>query len=175
MRLESDRVLLRELDIKDAYGNYPAWLNDKEVCRYNSHGDIPYTSEMAKEYIEFVNNSNKHCVFAVIDKKKDLHIGNISLQNINKKNNSAEYAILIGEKDYWGEGYGYEASKLLLDFGFGTLKLHRIYCGTPVTNKAMQKLAIKLGFKKEGIAKDAFFKDKKYYDVVLYRLINGYA
>ena len=175
MRLESNRVLLRELDIKDAYGNYPKWLNDKDVCRYNSHGDQEYTLDMAKEYIEFVNSSNKHYVFAVIDKVKNLHIGNISLQNINKKNNNAEYAILIGEKNYWNGGYGFEASKLLISFGFKILNLHRLYCGTPITNKAMQKLAFKLGFKKEGIAKDAFFKDGKYYDVVLYGLINGYA
>ena len=173
MNLETKRLVLRPLSLEDAEGNYPNWLNDKEVCRYNTHGDTPYTKAMAQEYITMVNAQSNSYVFAIVDKKSHLHIGNIALQSINQRNNSAELAILIGEKSYWRGGYGYEASKALLHFGFHTLKLHRIYCGTPITNVAMQKLALKLGFSQEGVAKEAFFKNGLYYDTVVFGVIHA--
>ncbi len=173
MNLESERVLLRPLCIEDAEGNYPNWLNDPEVCRYNSHGERRYTKEMAREYIELVSSSDAYEVFAVIDKKNDIHIGNISLQQIDPKNKKAEFAILIGEKAYWGTGYAYEAAKAIVRYGFEHLKLHRIYCGTSAQNIAMQKLALKLGFIKEGRSREAFFKNGKYHDILHYGILNG--
>ncbi len=172
MNLESERVLLRPLCVEDAEGNYPNWLNDPEVCRYNSHGERRYTKEMAREYIKLVSSSDAYEVFAVIDKKNGIHIGNISLQQIDPKNKKAEFAILIGEKAYWGRGYADEAAKILLSFGFETLKLHRIYCGTSEANTPMQKLALKLGFTKEGRSREAFFKNGKFYDIIHYGLLD---
>ena len=175
MNLETKRLLLRPLILEDAEGNYPSWLNDTEVCRYNTHGEKHYTKAMAKAYIIEVNATKNAYVFAIIDRKKHQHIGNIALQSINQRNNSAELAILIGEKAYWRGGYGYEASQALLHFGFTSLKLHRIYCGTPITNVAMQKLALKLGFSQEGVAKEAFFKDGDYFDTILFGVLNANA
>ncbi len=80
MRLESKRLYLRGLQKEDANGVYPSWLNDKEVCKYNSHGDKIYTKKMALEYIKMVNSNPNYKVFAIIDKKSKKHIGNISLQ-----------------------------------------------------------------------------------------------
>ncbi len=172
MNLESERVLLRPLCVEDAEGNYPNWLNDPEVCRHNSHGERRYTKEMAREYIEFANNSETHQVFAIIDRHNNRHIGNISLQQIDKRNKKAEFAILLGEKEYWGKGYAFEAAKVLLHHGFNTLNLHRIYCGTSAQNIAMQKLALKLGFTQEGRNREAFYKSGRFYDTIHYGLLD---
>ncbi|MEA1973664.1 MAG: hypothetical protein U9N34_10310, partial [Candidatus Cloacimonadota bacterium] len=51
---DNKRVYLRPLKLNDAEGNYPHWLNDPEVTKYNSHGDIYYTKAMAIEYIKSV-------------------------------------------------------------------------------------------------------------------------
>ena len=172
MNLETKRLLLRPLCLEDAKGDYPNWLNDKEVCRYNSHGDETYTQQMACEYITFVNNSTTHNVFAIVDKSANRHIGNISLQKIDRKNRNAEFAILIGAKEYWGSGYAFEASKTLLHYGFSILKLHRIYCGTSKANVPMQTLAKKLGFQQEGCFREALYKDGQYYDIIHYGLLH---
>ncbi len=172
MNLESERVLLRPLRLTDVEGNYPQWLNDPKVCRYNSHGEKLYTKEMAREYIELVNSSDSYEVFAIIDKANDIHLGNISLQQIDRKNNNAEFAILIGEKAYWGKGYAFEAAQRVLRFGFETLKLHRIYCGTSEANIPMQKLALKLGFSQEGRSREAFYKKGAFYDIIHYGLLD---
>jgi len=170
-RLESETVFLRALDLKDAEGAYPNWLNDPEVTKFNSHGDVTYTKDMAIEYIKMVSNSKHHQVFAIIEKPSDRHIGNIALQAIDEKAKSAEFAILIGESSCYGKGIGEEAGRLLLNYGFANLQLHRIYCGTSSKNLGMQKLASKLGMKQEGIRRDALMKSGEFADIVEYGIL----
>jgi len=169
--LKGSHIYLRELSLKDAKGNYPNWLNDPKVTKYNSHGETYYTQKMAEEYIAMVTQSNSHHVFAIIENGTERHIGNISLQSVDPKARSAEFAILIGEPSVYAKGIGMEAGRLLLDYGFSELKLHRIYCGTSSDNVGMQKLALKLGMLQEGIRRDAFTKNGKYADIVEYGIL----
>lgn len=171
MNLIGERVYLRPLHVNDANGDYPNWLNDKEVCQYNSHGDKLYTQEMALSYIQSIQNSLTCKVFAICDKKSDTHIGNISLQAISKTNESAEFAILLGNRAFWGKGLSKEAGRLLIDYGFGELKLHRIYCGTSEANIPMQHLALALGMELEGKRKEAMKKNGKFYDILEYGIL----
>jgi RimJ/RimL family protein N-acetyltransferase len=157
---------LAELD-----GNYVSWLNDPEVCRYNSHGEQEYTREMAKRFIASLEGDTTKEVWAVYLKETGLHVGNISLQRIDLQNKNAEIAYLFGAKQYWGKGYAKEASRVLLERAFGDLKLHRVYFGTNIHNLAMQKLGEGLGFKKEGVLKDAQFKNGSFNDVVMFGLL----
>ena len=171
VKLEAEHIYLRALHVNDALGDYPSWLNDPEVCRYNSHGDTLYTQDMALSYIQSVQNNPTCNVFAICDKASDKHIGNIALQAISSKNQSAEFAILLGDKAFWGKGLSKEAGKLLLDYGFHVLKLHRIYCGTSEANTPMQHLALSLGMELEGRRKEALFKNGKFYDVLEYGIL----
>ena len=171
MKIEGENLYLRPLHVNDALGDYPSWLNDKEVCQYNSHGDILYTQEMALSYIQSVQNSLTCKVFAICDKTSDKHIGNISLQAISTKNQNAEFAILLGDKAFWGKGISKEAGKLLLDYGFTILKLHRIYCGTSEANIPMQHLAISLGMEFEGRRKETLYKNGIFYDILEYGIL----
>ena len=171
MRLEGEQLYLRPIALSDADGAYPSWLNDPEVCRYNSHGERVYTREMAVEYIQSVINNPSCAVFAICLGEDDRHVGNISLQQISSKNSSAEFAILIGDPLVHGKGIGYEAGTLLFDYAFNGLKLHGLYCGTHAENIAMQKLALKLGMSKEGRRRDAFFKNGHFTDIVEYGIL----
>ncbi len=170
MNLYGKRVYLRPLKIQDANGNYPNWLNDKEVCQYNSHGNVLYTKEMAIEYINSVQKSSTCKVFAICLNEEDKHIGNISLQQISQENSSAEFAILMGEKEFWGKGLALEAGELLIEFGFVTLKLNKIHCGTSESNLPMQKLAKYMKMKQFNIRKQAFSKNGKLYDIFQYEI-----
>jgi len=170
--LHGKTIYLRPLKESDADGNYPSWFNDLEVCKYNDHGFVKNTPEMTLEYIKSVKESQDKRVFAIIDKETEKHIGNISLQKINFTYKNAEIAIIIGEKDYWGRGIGKEAWELVMTYGFKTLNLHRLYCGTHEENKGMQKVALLCGMKEEGRLKHAMFKNGKYVDVILYGKIN---
>lgn len=171
--LQGKNIYLRGLCMNDAEGNYPNWLNDSEVTRYNSHGEQTYTKEMAKEYIQMVSNSDFHQVFAIVEVPSQIHIGNISLQSINTKARNAEFAILIGEPSVYGKGLGEEAGKLLLSYGFSELNLHRIYCGTSSNNLGMQKLALKLGMKQEGVRRDGLLKNTQFADIIEYGMLEN--
>lgn len=172
LELRSEKIYLRPLEVDDANGNYPNWLNDPIVCKYNSHGEKEYTKEMAIDYINMVQESNIYKVFAICDSQTDKHIGNVSLQNISEKNNNAEFAILIGEKDFMGKNIGKEAGEIIIKYGFNVLNLHRIYCGTSQDNIPMQKLALYLNMKKEGISVDAMIKNDKYINIHNYSIVN---
>lgn len=165
------RVYLRPLSLRDIEGNYIDWLNDPEVNRYNGHHGFPFTVIQAKEYIS--RASSDTLVLAAVLVKDDIHIGNIALQNISFINQSAEFAILFGEKRYWGQGYAKEAALLLIGHGYETLNLRRISCGTSAENISMQRLAVSLGFVKEGIRREASYKNGHFVDIYEYGLMKS--
>ncbi|MDP4176907.1 MAG: GNAT family protein [Bacillota bacterium] len=169
--IEGDNIYLRILSSKDINENYIHWFDDEKVCQANSHHRFPYTEEAIKDYIDSVNSSDKQLVLAIIDKENNIHLGNVSLQNINYINRSAEFAIIIGEKGFWGKNVGKECAKLIINHGFMELNLNRIYCGTIEGNKGMLGLAESLGFKKEGIRRKAEFKKGTYLDVLEFGLL----
>ena len=172
MEYMTERLCLKPLSEKELDGNYVSWLNDKEVCKFNSHGDSLYTKDMALEFVKSVIKDSSKEVYAVYNIKDNIHIGNISLQCINKRNNCAEIAYLFGEKAYWGKGYATEAGRILIKHAFEDLHLHRIYFGTHIENIGMQRVGKNLGFHEEGVLKEAMYKNGKYYDVIIYALIN---
>lgn len=173
MKLDSERIYLKPLSLEELDGGYVNWLNDSEVCKYNSHGEVLYTRERAIKFIQSLKEDSTREVWAVYLKEGNIHIGNISLQCIDKKNNNAEIAFLFGEKRFWGKGYAQEASKLLMKRAFSELKLHRLYFGTHCENVAMQKLGEHLGFLREGVLKESQFKNGKYNDVLIYGLVSA--
>ncbi|OPY58780.1 MAG: putative ribosomal N-acetyltransferase YdaF [Pelotomaculum sp. PtaU1.Bin035] len=171
--IEGQNIFLRALEKDDIYNNYIHWFDNSEVCKMNSHHRFPKSRESMLKYIENSYNSVNQLILAIIHTKEKTHIGNISLQNINYINRSSELAIIIGEKEYWGKGYGKEAATLIINHGFLHLNMNRIYCGTFVENSGMIKLAEALGFRKEGIRREAEFKNGKYTDIIEFGLLKS--
>lgn len=170
--LQGPNIYLRALNEQDILGNYSTWLNDTEINKYNSHGRFPMTAEKLLNFVQMSSQSNTSLVMAVVSRENDIHIGNISLQSINWIDRNAEIAFLLGEKAYWGKGVMLEAGKLMIEHGFNSLNLHRIYCGTSSQNIGMQKLAEKLEMKKEGIRKEALFNSGIYNDIIEFGILN---
>jgi RimJ/RimL family protein N-acetyltransferase len=168
-----ENIYLRNLTLEDADGSYPQWFNDPEVCRYNSHYKFPYTKQKALDYIQYATESKNALILAVVHKKNDCHIGNISLQQIDLFNRNAEFAIIIGDKGFWKKGLAYEAAILLISHGFIELNLHRIYCGTSGKNIEMRKLAEKIGMKEEGRRREAILYEGSLVDVIEYGILQN--
>jgi len=174
---EDLNVYLRPFIESDITEQYLSWFQDAEVCQYTSHGVFGYTKKQA---IEFLKNSDKKgdLIWAIIVKNHyyesyvaDKHIGNIALQNINNINRTAEFAGIIGEKDYWGKGIGTKAIQLLFKHGFNKLNIHKIYLGTAEYNKGMIRIAEKLGMTQEGCLCEHVFLNGEYQDVVRYGIL----
>jgi [ribosomal protein S5]-alanine N-acetyltransferase len=171
--LESNQLYLRALEERDLKNEYSQWLNDQEVVQFNSHGRFPTNERKLQDYLHFTQTTNNALILAIIAKDTEMHIGNISLQNINWIDRNAEFAILLGNKKYWGKNIGEEAGKLIVQHGFFVLNLHRIYCGTSSENIGMQKLALKLQMQQEGLRKEAMFKNGKYVDILEYGVLKS--
>lgn len=164
---------LRALEEKDLDGEYFQWLNDEKVCEFNSHATFPNTRKRMVEYFESTQDTRDAVVLAIIDEANGKHVGNVSLQQIDWVNRSAEFAILLGASECWGKGVGHLVGKLLLEYGFVRLNLYRIYCGTTAGNVGMQKLAEKLGMVREGTRRNAVYKSGKYADVYEYGVLRN--
>jgi ribosomal-protein-alanine N-acetyltransferase len=171
--LEGERVILRALAKEDINDMYLQWLNDEEVCRGNSHAVFPNTEEKLLRFYEGQQNQMSQVVLAIIHKEDKKHIGNVSLQSINWISRNAEFAILMGDRSYWGRGFGEEAAQLIVNYGFERLNLHRIYCGTFSNNETMKKLAGKLHMKQEGIRREAVYKAGGYLDIYEYGVLKS--
>ncbi len=85
---------------------------------------------------------------------------------MTKKFNHAELGCWI-DKDCWGEGYATEAAKALLDYGFSSHGLHKVFAKHLARNPASGKVLEKLGMKKEGLFKEHVLKSNKYEDIVM--------
>ncbi len=168
---ESTHLRFRGLCETDIEGPYLHWFDDQEVCRFNSHGRFPSTRKKMFAYIEMLQTSEIHLVWALIEKGSEAHIGNISLQSINTVNRSAEFAIIIGARSCWGKGYAYEAANILFSHGFRKLGLNRIQCGTSQHNIGMLRLAEKLGMTREGNRRLALFENGEFVDAVEFGLL----
>ena len=173
--LENDSIYLRSVQVTDLEGNYKNWLNDPDVNFHNNHCRFPVSINQLTDYVQNKNTSSTDLFLAIIEKSNNIHIGNIILQNINWIDRSAEIAFLLGEKNYWSKGFMYSAGQLLINHAFTQLNLHRIYLATSSTNIGMQKLAIKLGFVKEGERIDAQYKNGNYNNIIEYGKIKKYV
>jgi ribosomal-protein-alanine N-acetyltransferase len=169
--LEGRRVYLRPLDERDADGPYVGWLNDAETCAGNSHHVFPYSRLSALDYIRSASRSEHDVVLAVVVSEGDRHIGNVALTRVHPLYRSAQFSILLGEREAWGNGYGAEAGRLLFRHGFLALNLFRIECGTFSTNTGMRKLALALGMKEEGVRRSAAWKDGAFVDIVQFGIL----
>jgi [ribosomal protein S5]-alanine N-acetyltransferase len=168
--LEGKNIYLRGLEEKDLFGDYFQWLNDSETCRYNGHAIFPNSEKRIRDYLTCVQEGDSAVAFAIIEKKTEKHIGNISLQDIDWISRNAEIAYIIS-KEYGGRGYGYASGCLVIQYAFERLNLLRVYCGTSSENIPMQKLAEKLGMKKEGERKKAMYKMGEYVDLYEYGIV----
>ena len=166
--LEDGEIILRPLELSDAEGDYPNWLNDMETSKGNSHHQFPYSRDEAREYIQNARVSENDVILAIVEKDSGKHIGNISLLEICWFSHSAKFAILVGAPTARGKGIGIRAGKLILEHGFTSLNLHRIYCGTYGTNIAMNSLAKELGMTLVGTLRESAYKDGQYLDENLF-------
>lgn len=160
------KIYLRGLEKNDLAGNMFQWANDPDVTYYMFTGAMPNTMELLEEEYAQLLKSETDVVLAVIDKEADIHIGNVGLYSINWISRSAEFRIIIGEKEYWSKGYGTEATKLIVEYGFERLNLNKLWLGVNAEHKGAIKAYENAGFVHEGILRQEIYRNGKYYDAV---------
>ena len=147
--LTGPRVALRPFEAQDLTPRYVGWLNDPEVTRYLEVGKRPVTREEAAAYVRQFLDGSAGRLFAIIDQATGRHIGNVTLNRIDRRRGTANTGLMIGERSFWGRGYATEAWSLLLAYAFTTLGLGAITAGAVVGHDASIRTLRRLGFKLE--------------------------
>jgi diamine N-acetyltransferase len=161
MSILGKRLRLRAIERSDI-PTFVRWLNDPEVIKHLLLY-LPISQVQEERWFEAQLEDQNRRILGIETLDGKL-IGNIALEDINWKDRNAELGIVIGEKEYWGTGYGTEAIITLLDFAFSQMNLHRVYLRVFEDNQRALHCYEKCGFKPEGRLREAHFGDGKYSD-----------
>ena len=157
-------IYLRDMTEEDA-DLIAAWRNKPELKKFFiSQAD--FTREGHLAWFRNMKESGRACQMMICDKETDKPLGSVDIKNIDMEHKKGEYGIFIGEEDARGRGIGTQAAKLMIQYGFETLGLHRIYLRALADNAQAIRSYEKAGFEKEGYLKDDVCIHGKYVDIV---------
>ena len=162
-KLVGDRIYLSPRNTED-YEIFAEWLNDPQVADYIGRSGQIMTNEGEKEFLE--KNNNPEATFSIIDINTDKIIGSVGIEYINHLNRSGTLGIFIGDENYRNNGYGTEAIRLVLEYGFKYLNLKNINLDLVSANERAYRCYQKCGFKEYGRRRKCYFINGKYYDKI---------
>lgn len=168
-KLVGEKVYLSPLN-PDDYEIYTKWLNNSNITQYLTLHNSMVSLLGEKEYLE--NTSKKEFNYAIVKKENDELMGSIAFDKIDYKNGNASMGIFIGEDDNLSKGYGSEAIKLLLEFGFNELRLHNVDLSVLEGNERAMKCYKKCGFKEYGRRHEVLYRNGEYIDLIYMEIIN---
>ncbi len=165
------RVLLREPREDDGAGLF-RYTSDPEVTRFLAV-EPPGTVDDTLFFIEKCRErrcQGTEYVFVIADVFSDEPMGIICLRHIDPAMRTAQIGTWLA-RDRWGSGANAEAKRLLLDFAFDRLRLHRVEARIAVGNARSMRAFERLGAAREGVLRESFYKDGKYHDQHLYVIL----
>lgn len=143
--VRNGEICLRPLGKEHINKRYLKWLNDSDVTKYLETKKS--TEKELKTYYQRVSDNMNIIVFAIEAGKK--HIGNAKLE-INWKHAYASFGTMIGDKRYWGKGYGSKVARIMADYAFNRLGLYTVTLGVYGNHAAAIRAYKKAGFNING-------------------------
>ena len=171
MPLLSDGVLtLRELRLSDA----PALLElltNEEVSRFIS--PPPTTVDGFERFIAWAQLervAGRYVCFAVVPEGTESAIGIFQVRQLDPTFATAEWGFAIG-RAFWGSGVFMSAARLIIDFAFDTVGVHRLEARAAVANGRGNGALAKIGAVKEAILRRSFLRSGRYHDQSLWSIV----
>lgn len=169
--LRGGKITLRQITLQDCTDSYVEWLNDPDVNQYLetrwNRQDI-FTIE---DFVKSQRDNGHSILFAIINNSTQYHIGNIKIGPINLHHHHADISYFIGDKNLWGKGIATEAIRLVCQFGFEEIHLHRIEAGVYSDAVGSWKALEKNGFVREAIFRKQVLSKDGYMDVYRYGIL----
>lgn len=169
--LESERIILKPVEPEDLpYLMEQRW--DADLTDYIIHN--PISSYNQQQWYEKICRNGDVALSIFYKEKpneKPVLLGAVGLYDFNMRHQRATWKTLRIPKQYQGLGLAFEASVMLIDYGFNTLNLNKITNDVFPNNESIIALLKKMGFKEEGRLKQHYFHQGKFKDVVIYSLL----
>ena len=146
VELRGARIILRDKRIEDAEQDY-IWRSDQELASLDAAFPLTMSYDrflkLAQDQMRYPTPGSHHFATETLDGK---FIGNCMYYDLDSVKMQAELGIVIGDRDYWSNSYGYDAVTTLLDHCFNEKKMERVYLHTLEWNKRAQRCFVKCGF-----------------------------
>ena len=169
--LTGENIKLRRFKCSDV-DSIVKYANDKLVSRYLPRMPHPYDTSDALEFVNYAHRTARSdsAYHFGIEWKGDI-VGSVGLKHFNLKGRNGEIGYCVARR-CWRRGIASESLRLILDFVFDDLKLHRVYALVLKKNAASAHLLEKLGFTREGVLREASLLNRQWHDVFAYSLLD---
>jgi RimJ/RimL family protein N-acetyltransferase len=139
------------------------WNRDSEYSRLlNDDAAYMWTPKQVKEWVEKEKDLYNFIIRTMTD---DQPIGFVALSGFNWASRQAWASIGLGEREFWGKGYGTEAMQILLRFAFEEMNLNRVNLDVFEYNLRAQKSYLKCGFVEEGRTRKSMMREGQRWDI----------
>jgi len=162
--ISGEKIRLRALEKSDLTKVWE-WVNDEEVMWFwaapRNTQSLAEVEQWFARLQELAGYSSKQFI---IENEEGMPIGRIFYEHLDTRHQRTEVGMQIGEKEYWGRGYGTDTMITFLDYLFNELGLHRVYLRFQSYNTRALKCYEKCGFVQEGILRRHSFARGEYHD-----------
>lgn len=162
-------VRLVTADPQDVAQAFSRWQRDSEFWRLlASEAAYPYSVRAIKAWIEKDQQQDPppFAMFLIRTLEDDRLIGDIGLDSVRNGHGDTFVGIGIGERQYWGKGYGSDAMRLVLRYAFTELNLHRVSLDVFEYNPRAMRSYEKVGFKHEGRLRGVLHRAGRRWDLI---------
>lgn len=132
MIMRTENLILRPLTEQDVTERYVGWLNDAEVNRFLEVRWRPQNLAKVRRYVAGHDNVDNF-IFGIFAEPDESHVGNFSLK-VEENHRRATLGVMIGDRNYWGQGIVLEARARILDFIFAEMPVDKVTGGCYQTN-----------------------------------------
>jgi RimJ/RimL family protein N-acetyltransferase len=158
--LAGERVSLRPVEDRD-HADILRWQNDPEVAWWMDYERSFTLDDIRRSEAEALVEGHPF----LIETAEALPIGRIGLNGFSERDQTCSLYIFIGERDVWSMGYGTDAMRLLLAWGFETFDLYLVQLWSLATNARAIRAYEKVGFRVDGVLRERSHKsDGERYD-----------
>lgn len=149
--ITGSRIVLRPLGAQDAPAIYASLHDPISQKLTGTHGAFSFTDVQA--HCGMIETAEDRWDYGIMHGER--LIGEAVLNRVDAANESASFRIAIWEPQQRGRGYGMEATRLIVDFGFRAVGLNRIELEVYAFNPQARRVYEKVGFKLEGTKREA--------------------
>jgi RimJ/RimL family protein N-acetyltransferase len=164
-KISGESVYLSPLN-PDDFEIYTAWLNESDVMKNIGGGLYNNNIIACKEWFENKLKNDRSALYIIVKHDGDEPIGYFEFMEIEPVHRTATFCVFIGDEANRGKGYGTQAVRLGVKFGFDVLNLNNIELKVYAFNERAISSYKKVGFKEYGRRRQAYYLNGEYHDVV---------
>ena len=143
--LETERLMLRRPTLADVKA-IAHLANDRRIAENTRRLPHPYSQDHAIEFVRAIANDKRETVFLIENNFTPIGVVGIDWRQAD----APELGYWLGV-EHWGQGFGTEAARAVIDFFFDEFSLEQLFSGARVANPSSRNILEKCGFQWSGV------------------------